>query len=224
MDNKKIDIKPILIGGMYKLPFREEVGNAVSHGVPAILLFLFLPLISIMGYNRGDYKLGLGYGVYISCLFLMFSFSTLYHSMDFHSKHKQVFRILDHSMIFLAIAGSFTPICLQLENQWLGIGILVCQWLMVIFGILYKSLAKKRMPKASLAIYLIMGWSAVLLLPSFIQGRQWGLLAFILAGGILYSVGAYFYSKKDKIWHHFIWHIFIVLASIAHLIGILFLS
>lgn len=213
---------PRKIGGLFKLSFGEELANTISHGVPAILLILALPYFAVIGYIKSGPVLALGYSVFIICLFLMFSSSALYHAMDFGSKHKQVFRIIDHIMIYFAIAGTFTPICLSVIEGPLGIFVLVCQWIMVLFGILYKSISKKKMPKASVIIYLVMGWSAILLIPSLIGSQNWPLITLIVIGGLLYSGGVYFYTQKAKPFHHFIWHLFILLASISHFIGITF--
>lgn len=211
---------PVKIGNLFKLSFGEELANAISHGVPALVLLCTLPLISVYGYQKGGTMLSLGYSIFFICLFLMFLASTLYHSMDFHSKHKAVFRIIDHIMIYFAIAGTFTPVCLNVIKGPLGIIVLISQWVMVLFGILYKSIVRRSMPKASVILYLIMGWSAILLIPSLIGTQNWGLIGFIALGGILYSIGVYFYAQKEKPYYHFIWHLFIVFASISHVIAI----
>lgn len=213
---------PVKIGNLFKLSFGEEVGNSVSHGVAAMILLFALPACAIYGYQKSGKLLAFGYSIYIISLLLMFLASCLYHAMDFNSKHKQVFRILDHSAIYIAIAGTFTPICLSVVGGWLGIVVLICQWVTAIFGILFKSLSKKNLPKASLTIYLVMGWSAILLLPAIIHKQLWGFLAFILLGGLLYTIGTIFYSKKEKSWFHFIWHLFVIAASAAHFVAIIF--
>lgn len=212
---------PRKIGNLFQLSFQEELANAISHGIPAFLLLLALPWVAVYGYDKQGLLLSLGYSVFFICLFLMFLASTLYHSMDFHSPHKQVFRIIDHIMIYFAIAGTFTPICLSVIKGTFGNLVFIFQWVMVLFGIIYKSISHKKMPKASLVLYLSMGWSAILLIPSLIGTGHWSLISLISLGGLLYSMGVYFYSQKEKNFYHFIWHLFIIAASLCHIIAIL---
>jgi hemolysin III len=153
----------------------------------------------------------------------MFLTSALYHAMAYETKHKYVLRILDHIFIYFAIAGSYTPIALYIIRGWQGTLILIIQWGMVLTGILYKSIAQKSIPKLSVSIYLIMGWIAILFFPVIIQNSKPSFLAFIALGGVLYSVGAWFYTKKERPYFHFIWHLFINFAAISHFIAIIFL-
>lgn len=205
-----------------ELSFGEELGNVITHGVMSFLLLLGLPVASIFGYIKGGYVLGIGYGVFIISLFLMFLSSTLYHTMTYDSKHKYVFRILDHIFIYVAIAGSYTPICLYVIGGPLGYTILAIQWTMVLIGILYKSIAQKSLPKLSVTIYLIMGWAAIIVFPRIIRETNFMFVFLIVLGGILYSVGTWFYIQKDRPYFHMIWHLFINAASVAHFIAIIF--
>ncbi len=205
-----------------QLSFGEEVGNSITHAIMAFLLLLGLPVASIYGYTKGGYLLGIGYGVFIISLFLMFMSSTLYHAMSYDSKHKYVFRILDHIFIYVAIAGTYTPICLYVIGGKLGYTVLIVQWLMVLFGILYKSIAQKSIPKLSVSIYMGMGWAALIVLPRLIKQTDLIFVLLIALGGVLYSVGAWFYIQKDRPYFHMIWHLFINAASLAHFIAIIF--
>ncbi len=205
-----------------QLSFKEEVGNSLTHGLMAFTLLLTLPLVSIFGYTKGGYLLGIGYGVFFISLFMMFMSSALYHAMAYDSKHKYVFRILDHIFIYVAIAGTYTPICLYVIGGKFGYFILVVQWLMVLFGILYKSIAQKSIPKISVSIYLAMGWAGVIAIPAIYKSTSLLFIGLIALGGVLYSIGAWFYMQKDKPYFHMIWHLFINGASLAHLIAIIF--
>ncbi|HZJ87039.1 MAG TPA: hemolysin III family protein [Erysipelothrix sp.] len=205
-----------------QLSFKEEVGNSVTHAIMAFILLFSLPVVSIYGYTKGGYLLGIGYGIFIISLFMMFMSSALYHAMAYDSKHKYVFRILDHIFIYVAIAGSYTPICLYVIGGKFGYTILVIQWLMVLFGILYKSIAQKSIPKISVSIYLAMGWAGVIAIPAIYKSTSLVFIGLIALGGVLYSIGAWFYMQKDKPYFHMIWHLFINGASLAHLIAIIF--
>jgi hemolysin III len=203
----------------------EEVANTVSHGVMAVLMLLALPFSAVWAYLHGGSQAILnatGVSVFVISLFLMFLCSTLYHAMQPESKHKAVFHILDHIMIYFAIAGSYTPVALSVIGGWQGVLIVVVQWLMVLFGIFYKSLAKRSIPSISLTIYLIMGWMIVIFFPLFWNSASTPLLALIGAGGICYTIGAAFYAKKGFRYHHLVWHLLINLAVVCHFIGIVF--
>lgn len=206
----------------YPLRFSEEVGNSISHGVMGLLLLFTLPYYSIYAYEKAGTKFAVGVSIYFICLFFMFMVSCLYHAMQHETTHKYIFRKLDHIMILLAIAGTYTPICLTLMDGISGIVILLIEWIMVIAGVLLKSIAKKSYPKLSMTIYMIMGWLAVFVIPVLIQKGSLTFISLIVLGGILYTIGTFFYSKPQKYMFHFTWHIFIVLASLCHLIAILY--
>lgn len=209
------------IKNMVQLSFKEEVGNVITHGIMTVIFLFLIPFSAVYAYINGGLLLSVGTSVFVICIFLMFLISTLYHSMEYDTAHKVVFRILDHVLIYFAIAGSYTPIALSLIGGWKGYAILIIQWSCVLFGILYKAVAKKEYPKLTLSIYLIMGWVAVLLMPTLIRNAQPMFIFLIILGGVLYSVGAYFYTRKKK-WAHMIWHIFINAASVSHFIAIVF--
>ena len=210
---------------IYIPTFGEEVANSVSHGVMTVLMLVALPFSAVWAYLHNDSNpvlASVGVSVFVISIFLMFLCSTLYHAMQPESKHKAVFHILDHIMIYLAIAGSYTPVALCVIGGWQGVLIVVIQWVMVLFGIFYKSLAKRSIPSISLTIYLIMGWMIVIFFPLFWKQASTPLLALIGAGGIFYTLGAIFYAKKGFRYHHLVWHLLINLAVICHFVGIVF--
>ena len=204
------------------LPFGEEVGNSISHGVMALLLLFSLPYYVIRAYNAQGALHATGISIYFFCMFFMFAGSCLYHLMPYGSTHKYIFRKLDHIMILLAIAGTYTPICLSVLNNWIGYTVLVIEWIMVIAGVLLKSISKRRFKVLSMTIYMVMGWLALLILPTLFHETKPIFLILIALGGILYTIGTYFYAQPKKPYFHFIWHIFIILASLAHLTAILY--
>lgn len=214
--------KPIKEKKIYNYSFGEELGNAISHGCMMIATLILLPISAVHSYLKGGVLACTGVSVFVISIFLMFMSSTLYHSMDPKSKHKRVLKILDHIFIYFAIAGTYTPIALYVIGGWQGIVIICIQWAVVLFGIFYKSLMKNSIPKLSLAIYLIMGWTIILFFPLFIAKANAILIWLIAAGGVLYTIGAVFYALRNFKYHHMVWHIFINLAAITHFIGITF--
>lgn len=211
-----------------KLPYiptlGEEIANTLSHGVMACATLAALPFAAVWAYAHDTEPVlaAVSVSVFVISIFLMFLASTLYHSMNPQSRHKEVFHILDHIFIYVAIAGSYTPIAISVIGGWQGIVIAVVQWAMVLFGIFYKSLSRRSIPAVSLTIYLVMGWTIVFFLPLFIRHASTALLWLIALGGVLYTGGAWVYARKGFRYHHLVWHLLINLAVAAHFTGIVF--
>ena len=206
----------------YTYTFGEELANVTSHGVMAALFLFGMPFAILWVNSKGDLKDAIGVSVFMISVFLMLLASTLYHSMALDTRHKYIFKIFDHIFIYVAIAGSYTPIALSVIEGWQGIVIVCIQWVMVIAGILQKVLSKRKDPKSSAAIYLIMGWTVVAFFPVFFKQASIPLFSLILAGGVFYSAGVFFYAKKAFKYHHMVWHLFVNLGALAHFIGIVF--
>ena len=202
----------------------EEIANTVTHGVMSLVALVALPFAAVWAYvhDPNPVTASVSVSIFVISIILMFLASTLYHSMNPASKHKAVFHILDHIVIYVAIAGSYTPIALSVIGGWQGIFITILQWAMVLFGIFYKSLSRNSIPAISLTIYLVMGWTIVLFLPLFVRQASTALLVLIAAGGVLYTLGAWFYARQGFRYHHMVWHLLINLAVVAHFIGIVF--
>lgn len=202
----------------------EEIANSVTHGVMSLAALVALPFAAVWAYTHDSQPAlaAASVSVFVISIFLMFLSSTLYHSMNPMSKHKAVFHILDHIFIYVAIAGSYTPVALLVIGGWQGVLITVVQWAMVLFGVFYKSLSNRSIPAISLTIYLVMGWTIVFFLPLFVRHASTPLLVLIALGGVLYTAGAAVYARKGFRYHHMVWHLLINLAVIAHFIGIVF--
>lgn len=206
---------------MVRLTFGEEVGNVISHGIMALACLFLLPYVAVYSYLKGEVVRATGVSIFVICVFLMFLISSIYHSMAFGTEQKYVFRKLDHICIYLAIAGSYTPIALCVVQGWLGILILVLEWGAVVVGVLLKAISQKAYPKLTVTVYLVMGWTALFFIPSLLAHTSLLFLSFIVAGGVMYSAGVFFYSKHKR-YFHFIWHLFINVACILHFIAIVF--
>ena len=201
--------------------FGEEIGNAVSHGVMAFVALAGISPVAIHAYVRHGVLAAVSTSIFMCSLFLMFLSSSLYHSMGAETRHKQVMQILDHIFIYVAIAGTYTPIALYVIGGWQGVVVASLQWVMVVFGILYKSIIRRKIPKISLTIYLVMGWAVLFVAPMLIRKASLGLLLLILGGGVFYSAGTFFYAKKEKRFFHMVWHFFVSLGAVCHFLGIL---
>jgi len=200
--------------------FGEEIGNAITHGVMALAVLGGIAPVAIHMYLKLGTLAAVGTSIFMCSLFLMFLSSTIYHSMTEETLQRHVLRILDHIFIYVAIAGTYTPIALSVIGGWQGIVVASLQWAMVIFGVLHKSISRRKIPKVSVTIYLVMGWSILFVLPMFIRNANLGLQILILAGGIFYSAGVYFFAK-EKNFFHMVWHFFVSLGAVCHFLGIL---
>jgi hemolysin III len=186
------------------------------------MVLFSIPYVTIIAYENGTKYDVLGISIFCISIFLMFLMSTIYHSMEHDTTHKSVMKILDHIFIYVAIAGTYTPIAISVLGGWQAVLILTIQWVMVLFGILYKSIVRRSMPKVSLVIYLVMGWTLIIFMPLFINRANPLLFWLILGGGVFYSVGAALYARKGFKYHHMVWHILVFLGALTHFIGICF--
>ena len=202
----------------------EEIANSISHGAMSLLTLMALPFAAVWAYTHAAAPVAgaVSVSIFAISIFLMFLASTLYHSMNPRSRHKEIFHILDHIFIYVAIAGSYTPIAIAVIGGWQGIFITALQWAMVLFGIFYKSLSRRSIPAVSLTIYLVMGWTIVFFMPLFVRHASAQLLVLIAAGGICYTLGAWFYARKGFRYHHMVWHLLIDAAVVCHFTGIVF--
>ena len=199
----------------------EEVGNAVSHGVGALLGIAALVLLVVFAVRGGGgLKLcsALMFGV---CLILEYLFSTLYHAV--RPQHaKAVLRIFDHSAIYLLIAGTYAPFTLVTLVNDGGIPICVAVWCIALAGIGLEVVGRQRQPKwFSALIYLAMGWLIAFKLPVLVELLPAAGLWLLVAGGLSYTVGVVFYLLKRVPFAHMVWHLFVLGGSVCHFLAVL---
>lgn len=201
----------------------EEFLNIITHLLGFILsLIFFLPLV-ISTYKSGNIVAFMAWLIYFIAIALMFLASSLYHSMT-NPLARTIFRAIDHGVIYLTIAGSYTPIILIGLKSTFAIIIFVIIWILAITGISMNIIAfatgnEDRIKKASMIIYMAMGWLSVLLLYQIYKHIGISYILFLLLGGLFYTVGAVFYSIKKIPYNHAIWHIFILIAAFVMLYG-----
>ncbi|MFC4770644.1 PAQR family membrane homeostasis protein TrhA [Enterococcus hermanniensis] len=197
----------------------NEVLNAVTHGVGALLSIVGIVLLLQKADSRLHYISFVIYGVSLLMLFLA---STLYHSLIF-TKANKVFQVFDHCSIYLLIAGTYTPYCLLYIQGAFGIVLLSVIWLSAIAGIIYKCLTLTKQTSVSnisTILYNIMGWGVAIALPVLYQSVGLKSLLLLLFGGIAYSVGSLFYSMKDRRFMHVVWHLFVMLGALLMFLSI----
>lgn len=201
---------------------KEEIANGITHGIGIIFGIVALTILLIIAIRKGNISAITSFSIYGACIILMFLSSTLYHSIT-KEKIKNILRVFDHSSIFLFIAGTYTPIALLALDGKFKVGILVGIWLIALLGIVFKIFTFGKFDKykaLSLVIYIGMGWIAIIPIRTIINATSLNFFYWILGGGILYTLGTIFYSIKKIPYNHAIWHIFVLIASITHFLGI----
>ena len=194
----------------------EEIGNAITHGIGALLSILGMILMILKSNNNIEMISSI---IYCSGLFILFTMSCLYHSFKNNSKVKQLFRRFDHLSIYILIVSTFVPILLVFIGGVKGILFGVCQWIIAILGIVFIAVfGVNKYKKMHMTFYLLLGWSGIMLLPVMIK-EQIYFAYYILGGGIIYTLGIIPFMIKGKC-AHFIWHFFVLLGAAIQWVGI----
>ena len=193
--------------------------HAVSHGAGLILSIAGLVWMLNLSIGTSDPWRVIASIIYGTSLISLFVTSTLYHGLH-TSPHRRLFKLLDHCAIYLVIAGSSTPlliVAMQTSTGWLLFGIM---WALAAIGILSKLWHGHRYPRVSLAGYLIMGWLLVFVVPELTDALGANGMAWLVAGGLCYTVGAAFYAAKKMYFHHVIWHFFVLAGAACHFLAV----
>lgn len=198
---------------------REEVANAAIHGIGTLLSVAALVLLIVFS-SIGGSLLSVGSAiVYGGTMLLLYLCSTLVHSFP-KGRLKDLFEILDHSAIYLFIAGSYTPIFLRLVQGNLGWVLFGLVWGIAIVGVVFKIFFVKRFLFTSTLIYILMGWMVIFVWKPLITHLNGTGLQLLVAGGCCYTIGTIFYVWRGFRYHHAIWHLFVLAGSIFQFFSI----
>lgn len=198
----------------------EEVANALTHGLGLLGSIVALPVLVVTALAKGDALLVVGCSVFGATMVALYAASTIYHALP-PSRAKQLFRVVDHVAIYLLIAGSYTPFTFGvLRGAW-GWTLSGIVWSLAIVGILLKTTVGFRFPRASTVLYLSMGWLAVIAARPLAVALPGAGLAWLAAGGLLYTGGVVFYARDYRPWHHTVWHLFVLGGSACHFVAVL---
>lgn len=198
----------------------EEIANAASHGFGLLLALIALPVLLATKHETGDALDVIAAGVFSLTLILLYLASTLYHSVP-HPESKKLLRVLDHSAIYLLIAGTYTPFTLGVLRGPVGWTLFGLIWALAFAGIVKKAIMGPRFPRLSTILYVVMGWLVVLAIhPLVVAMEPWGLF-WLVAGGLSYTGGVVFYGLHRMRYHHLVWHLFVLTGSICHFIAVL---
>jgi hemolysin III len=207
-------------GKRYSL--KEEIANSITHGIGVVFSIITLTMLIVYAVWKKSPISITSFSIYGACSICLYLSSTLYHSFQ-KERIKKIFRIFDHSSIFLFIAGTYTPIALLTLDGYWRIGILSAVWIIAVFGILFKVLTFNKFERykaVSLIMYIFMGWILVIAVKPMLQRVPFGFFVWLLAGGIVYTAGAVIYSIKKIPYNHAIWHVFVLAGSVVHFLGI----
>lgn len=199
----------------------EEIFNSVSHGVGSLISIAACVLMIIKSALSGSGISIVCSAIFGASLIILYTMSTLYHALT-NPTAKAVMRIFDHASIFILIAGTYTPFTLVAMGGAAGWTLFGIQWGVTILGIVMNAISLEKSSKVSMILYILLGWCVVFAIKPVVAhiGLYGSLL--LLAGGIFYTVGIIFYSLNKIKYMHSIWHLFVLLGSVCHILCILF--
>ena len=205
-----------------KFPLGEELANFISHAAGGVLSVAALVILIIRAVSLGNTLDIVSFAIFGTALVLMYTTSSIFHALKWN-KAKEVFEILDHSVIYVLIASTYTPFLLIIVGGKEGITLLVIEWLICILGIVFKSFFVQKFVVFSTLLYIIMGWLVVFVWNDLLANISDLSLFFLILGGILYTIGTLFYMWRLFKYHHLVWHIFVIFGSIAHFFAVYFI-
>ena len=199
--------------------YRGERLNGYTHLAGALLALAGATLLVVMASARADPWRIVSFAIYGTSLVLLFLVSTLYHSS--RGRAKDVLRKLDHCSIYLLIAGTYTPFALVTLNGPWGWWLFGAVWGLAVIGIVQECWVARGARLASLAIYVLMGWLAVVAVVPLFDALAWNGMAWVVGGGMVYTAGIVFYLYDERVRHfHGVWHLFVLGGSGAHYVAI----
>jgi hemolysin III len=197
----------------------EEIANSITHGVALAASLLALPALVGVALARNDASQVVGAAVFGITLVLLYAASTLYHALPV-SRAKRVFRVLDHSAIYLLIAGTYTPFTLGVLRGTWGWSLFGTVWGLAVAGIVFKTTLGFRFPHFSTAVYLLMGWLGIVAIGPLLEQLSPAGLIWLLAGGLSYTFGVVFFAWEQLRFGHAVWHL--IGGSTCHFLAVFF--
>lgn len=193
----------------------EEIFNSVTHGVGSLLSIAGTVVLIVFSAINSDAFAVVSSAVYGASLIILYTMSTLYHSIT-NEKAKKFFRIMDHNTIFFLISGTYTPYTLAVLRSPLGWVLFGVVWGAAAIGIVLNSIDLEKFSKISVVCYIAMGWVIIIAVKPLMSSMPFISFALLVAGGIFYTIGVIFYAIKKVKYFHSVWHIFTVIGSALH--------
>ncbi|MCR8926945.1 hemolysin III family protein [Priestia megaterium] len=198
----------------------EEIANAITHGVGAVLSIVGLTLLIVLSSLEGTPWHVISFTIYGVTMLLLYVSSTLVHSFP-EGKVKDLFEIFDHSSIYLFIAGTYTPFLFIAVKGTIGWTLFGIVWGIALAGIVFKAFFVKKFLFISTILYVFMGWMIVFAWDSLTQNIAHQGIVLLVVGGVLYTIGAVFYVWRGFRFHHMIWHMFVLGGTVLHFLAII---
>ena len=198
----------------------EEIMNAVTHGIGALLGVAGTAVLIVLSALKGDAWWIVTSAIYGFTLVLLFTMSTIYHALK-PNRAKKVFRVFDHASIYLLIAGTYTPITLGVMRNALGWVLFSVVWGISILGIVLNSISIEKFKKISMIFYILTGWAVIMAVKPMLMLMSAKGLLLMLLGGIAYTGGITFFAMKKVKYMHSIWHVFVLLGAVLQYFAVL---
>jgi len=207
--------------GRLRRAMRYEIGNLITHAAGLGLAVCGVIFLLGKSISSEQNMRVVSFAVYGTCIIVLYASSTIYHAL-WDARSKKILRRLDHSAIYMAIAGTLTPIALLTVRGALGTTMVALIWSFALVGISLKILFPHKYAKASVTAYIIMGWIGIAAIKPVYLALPAPALFLLLAGGLSYTAGTIFYSRKRLPYNHMIWHFFVLGGSICHFLSLYF--
>ena len=199
----------------------EELANSISHGIGLLAAMIGAPILLVAAFHHGDISFLIGTIIFTAMMLLLYFGSMLYHAWP-HTRAKFFLQTLDHSAIFLLIAGTYTPFALGPLRGSGGLTMLGIVWALALFGVVMKATrGTQRHRKLAMTLYLGTGWLGVVLIRPLALTIPLSAVLWLIAGGIAYTAGTLFFADERLRYAHFIWHLFVLTGTGCHFAAVL---
>lgn len=199
---------------------QEEKINALTHAAGIVFALITIPILIFCAAEKSSASTIFGVAVFCFAMLMVYSASTIYHSVQLGTPLKHKLRIWDHISIFVMIGGSYTPLVIKYTNPATATVFLVTMWSVIVLGSLLKVFFTGRFVILEVIIYILLGWMIVFIIKPLLANMPSQIIAFILVSGLFYSVGVVFYLWKKLHYHHAVWHVFVLAGTITHFFAV----
>lgn len=208
-------------GSLHQQSRGEELANSISHAIALLVMLVGTPFLIMNALRQGAAGQVIGSSIFSATAILLYLSSTLYHALA-PGKVKRLFRIIEHSAIFLLIAGTYTPFTLGILKGVWGWTLFGLVWGLAVAGVMLKVFVRKPHPIASTSLYLFMGWLIILAINPLLARVPTAGLLWLLSGGLFYTIGVAFFATDSKLQYgHLIWHLFVIGGTTCHYFAVL---
>jgi len=199
----------------------EEIANSISHGLGLVAALVGTPFLIVQAARHGDAGFIAGTSIFSATAAILYLASTLYHALP-AGKAKRVFRVIEHSAIYLLIAGTYTPFTLGVLSGAWGWTLLGVTWFLAAAGVALKAFSRASHPILSTVLYLLMGWVVVIAVDPLLARMPTAGLLWLIAGGLSYTAGVVFFATDSRLQYgHLVWHLFVMAGTACHYFAII---